>query len=254
MKMTQKIEIDVVTIFPGMFEAITKYGVLSRAIQNNIVSFTAHDLRDYTKDKHKVTDLYAYGGGPGMVMKPEPFFEFYDNYVQTKNKKPYVILTSPQGKRFDSTDAERLSKQENLVFFCGRYEGIDERVMTLVDEEFSIGDFVVTGGELPSMLMIDAICRFVPGVVGDIESVKNDSFYNSLLDHPHYTKPREFRGLKVPEVLLSGNHEKINEYRKRESIIRTILKRPDLFIKHDLDEFEKKVIINIIRELISSEK
>jgi tRNA (guanine37-N1)-methyltransferase len=252
--MTQKIEIDVVTIFPGMFEAITKYGVLSRAIQNNIVSFTAHDLRDYTKDKHKVTDLYAYGGGPGMVMKPEPFFEFYDNYVQTKNKKPYVILTSPQGKRFDSTDAERLSKQENLVFFCGRYEGIDERVMTLVDEEFSIGDFVVTGGELPSMLMIDAICRFVPGVVGDIESVKNDSFYNSLLDHPHYTKPREFRGLKVPEVLLSGNHEKINEYRKRESIIRTILKRPDLFIKHDLDEFEKKVIINIIRELISSEK
>lgn len=254
MKMTQKIEIDVVTIFPGMFEAITKYGVLSRAIQNNIVSFTAHDLRDYTKDKHKVTDLYAYGGGPGMVMKPEPFFEFYDNYVQTKNKKPYVILTSPQGKRFDSTDAERLSKQENLVFFCGRYEGIDERVMKLVDEEFSIGDFVVTGGELPSMLMIDAICRFVPGVVGDIESVKNDSFYNSLLDHPHYTKPREFRGLKVPEVLLSGNHEKINEYRKRESIIRTILKRPDLFIKHDLDEFEKKVIVNIIRELISSEK
>jgi len=237
-----------------MFEAITKYGVLSRAIQNNIVSFTAHDLRDYTKDKHKVTDLYAYGGGPGMVMKPEPFFEFYDNYVQTKNKKPYVILTSPQGKRFDSTDAERLSKQENLVFFCGRYEGIDERVMKLVDEEFSIGDFVVTGGELPSMLMIDAICRFVPGVVGDIESVKNDSFYNSLLDHPHYTKPREFRGLKVPEVLLSGNHEKINEYRKRESIIRTILKRPDLFIKHDLDEFEKKVIVNIIRELISSEK
>ncbi|MBM7559896.1 tRNA (guanosine(37)-N1)-methyltransferase TrmD [Marinitoga litoralis] len=254
MKMTQKIEIDVVTIFPRMFEAITKYGVLSRAVQNNIVSFTAHDLRDYTKDKHKVTDLYAYGGGPGMVMKPEPFFEFYDNYVQTKNKKPYVILTSPQGKRFDSTDAERLSKQENLVFFCGRYEGIDERVMTLVDEEFSIGDFVVTGGELPSMLMIDAICRFVPGVVGDIESVKNDSFYNSLLDHPHYTKPREFRGLKVPEVLLSGNHEKINEYRKRESIIRTILKRPDLFIKHDLDEFEKKVIVNIIRELISSEK
>nr|WP_239525551.1 tRNA (guanosine(37)-N1)-methyltransferase TrmD [Marinitoga litoralis] len=252
--MTQKIEIDVVTIFPRMFEAITKYGVLSRAVQNNIVSFTAHDLRDYTKDKHKVTDLYAYGGGPGMVMKPEPFFEFYDNYVQTKNKKPYVILTSPQGKRFDSTDAERLSKQENLVFFCGRYEGIDERVMTLVDEEFSIGDFVVTGGELPSMLMIDAICRFVPGVVGDIESVKNDSFYNSLLDHPHYTKPREFRGLKVPEVLLSGNHEKINEYRKRESIIRTILKRPDLFIKHDLDEFEKKVIVNIIRELISSEK
>ncbi|KAF2956470.1 tRNA (guanine-N1)-methyltransferase [Marinitoga sp. 38H-ov] len=247
-------EIDVVTIFPEMFEAITKYGVLSRAIKNDIISFHAHNLRDYTKDKHKITDLYAYGGGPGMVMKPEPFFEFYDNYIKTRNKKPYVILTSPQGKTFDSNEAERLSKQKNLVFFCGRYEGIDERVMTLVDEEFSIGDFVVTGGELPSMIMIDAICRFVPGVVGDVESVKNDSFYNSLLDHPHYTKPREYRGLRVPEVLLSGNHEKIEEYRKRESIIRTIIKRPDLFIKHELNDFEKKVIVNIIRELILNEK
>ncbi|WP_129408947.1 tRNA (guanosine(37)-N1)-methyltransferase TrmD [Marinitoga lauensis] len=254
MKMNPKIEIDVVTIFPEMFEAITKYGVLSKAIKENIVSFKAHNLRDYTKDKHKVTDLYAYGGGPGMVMKPEPFFEFYDTYIEKKGKKPYVIITSPQGKRFESSDAERLAKKENIVFFCGRYEGIDERVMSLVDEEFSIGDFVVTGGELPAMLMIDALCRFVPGVVGDIDSVKNDSFYNQLLDHPHYTKPREYRGMKVPEVLLSGNHKKIDEYRKKESILRTILKRPDLFIKHDLDEFEKKVIVNIIRELILNEK
>jgi len=254
MKMTPKIEIDVVTIFPEMFEAITKYGVLARAIKGNIVSFKAHDLRDYTKDKHRVTDLYAYGGGPGMVMKPEPFFEFYDAYIKGKNKKPYVIMPSPQGKTFDSTAAERLAKKENIVFFCGRYEGIDERVMTLVDEEMSIGDFVVTGGELPSMLMIDALCRFVPGVVGDIDSVRNDSFYNQLLDHPHYTKPREYRNMKVPEVLLSGNHQKIEEYRKKESILRTILKRPDLFIKHDLDEFEKKVVVNIIRELILNEK
>nr|WP_234970279.1 tRNA (guanosine(37)-N1)-methyltransferase TrmD [Marinitoga hydrogenitolerans] len=252
--MNPKIEIDVVTIFPQMFDSITNFGVLSRAIKNNIISFTAHNLRDYTKDKHKVTDLYAYGGGPGMVMKPEPFFEFYDYYVESKGKKPYVILTSPQGKQFNTHDAERLSKKENIVFFCGRYEGIDERVMNIVDEELSIGDFVVTGGELPAMLMIDAICRFVPGVVGDIDSVKNDSFYNQLLDHPHYTKPREYRGMKVPEVLLSGNHKKIEEFRKKESIIKTILKRPDLFVKHDFDEFEKQVIANIIRELILNEK
>lgn len=249
-----KIEIDVVTIFPEMFDAIVKYGVISKAIKNNIISFNAHNLRNYTKDKHKVTDLYAYGGGPGMVMKPEPFFEFYDNYLEKKGKKPYVIMPSPQGKQFNSKDAERLASIENIVFFCGRYEGIDERVMSLVDEELSIGDFVVTGGELPSMLMIDAISRFIPGVVGDIESVKNDSFYNQLLDYPHFTKPRSYRGMDVPKVLLSGNHKKIEEYRKKESILRTILKRPDLFIKHDLDEFEKKVIVNIIRELILNEK
>nr|WP_231588300.1 tRNA (guanosine(37)-N1)-methyltransferase TrmD [Marinitoga sp. 1197] len=252
--MISKIEIDVVTIFPEMFEVITKFGVLSRAIKEKIILFNAHNLRDYTKDKHRVTDLYAYGGGPGMVMKVEPFYGFYDEYLKEKGKKPYVILTSPQGKKFNSSDAERLAKKENLVFFCGRYEGIDERVMKLVDEEFSIGDFVVTGGELPAMLMIDAISRFVPGVVGDINSVKNDSFYNQLLDHPHYTKPREFKGMKVPDVLLSGNHKKIDEYRRRESIMRTILKRPDLFIKHELDEFDKKVIVNIIRELILDEK
>ncbi|AEX85209.1 tRNA (guanine-N1)-methyltransferase [Marinitoga piezophila KA3] len=254
MKMIPKIEIDVVTIFPDMFKALTDFGVISRAIRDEIVHFKAHNLRDYTKDKHKVTDLYAYGGGPGMVMKPEPFFEFYDKYIEEKGTKPYIILTSPQGKHFDTGDAERLAQKKNLVFFCGRYEGIDERVMNIVDEELSIGDFVVTGGELPAMLMIDALLRFVPGVVGDIESVKNDSFYNTLLDHPHYTKPRNYRGMEVPEVLLSGNHKKIDEYRKKESLLRTILKRPDLFIKHDLDEFEKRVLVNIIRELISNEK
>ena len=249
--MNQTINIKVVSIFPGMFSSLTNFGVIRKAIEGSIVKFEAINLRDYTKDKHKVTDKPGYGGNSGMVMLAEPFLKFYDDYC-SKHEKPYVVMTSPQGRRFDNNISKTLASKKNLVFLCGRYEGPDERVMSIVDDEISIGDFVVTGGELPAMIMIDSLLRFIPGVVGDENSVINDSFYNGLLDYPHYTKPAELRNLKVPEVLLSGNHAKIEKYRKKESFLRTILKRPDLFLKRELKKEDKKIIVEIIKELYDS--
>ena len=240
---------SVVTIFPEMIETFKKFGVVAQAIAEGIIEVNVYNLRDFTTDKHRVVDDYPFGGGPGMVMKAEPFFRFYDFYLEEFGK-PYVVLTSPQGRIFDNGKAMELAKKEDLVIFCGRYEGIDERVMEIVDEEISIGDYVLTGGELAAMVMIDATSRFVPGVV-DEESVKRESFMNDLLDHPVYTRPRSVRGKEVPEVLLSGDHEKIEIWRRKESMKKTILKRPDLFLKKEnFDRIDKLSIIELVRELI----
>lgn len=240
--------ITIVTIFPDMVKVVKEYGVIARAIKEGKLVIDIVNLRDYTTDKHRTVDDYSFGGGPGMVMKPEPFFRFYDEYVE-KFGKPYVVFTSPQGKVLNNEIAKALAKKEKLVILCGRYEGVDERVMNLVDEEISIGDYVLTGGEIPAMVIVDVVSRFVPGVV-DKESLKRESFYNDLLDYPNYTRPREYRGLKVPEVLLSGDHEEIEIWRRKESILKTIIRRPDLFLKKDLDKEDKIAIIKLVRELM----
>lgn len=244
--------ITIVTIFPDMVKVVKEYGVIAKAIKEGKLIIDVVNLRDYATDKHRTVDDYPFGGGPGMVMKPEPFFRFYDEYVE-KFGKPYVVLTSPQGKVLNTKIAENLAKKEKLVILCGRYEGIDERVMNLVDEEISIGDYILTGGELPAMVIVDAASRFVPGVVNE-ESLKRESFHSGLLDYPNYTRPREYRKLKVPEILLSGDHEEIEIWRRKESILRTIIKRPDLFLKKDLDKNDKIAIIKLVRELMECSK
>ncbi|MEJ5256735.1 MAG: tRNA (guanosine(37)-N1)-methyltransferase TrmD [Fervidobacterium sp.] len=242
--------VGVVTIFPDFVKVIKDYGVIAQAVENGLIDIEIFNLRDFTTDKHKVVDDYPYGGGPGMVMKPEPFFRFFEFYNQ-KYGKPYVLLTTPQGKRLTNSFAQELASKEHILIICGRYEGIDERVSHFVDEEVSIGDYVLTGGELPAMVVIDVVSRFVSGVVEE-ESVKNDSFYNDLLDHPHYTRPREIEGFKVPEVLVSGNHEEVELWRRKESLKKTILKRPDLFMKHAFDDLDKKALISLFKELMSN--
>lgn len=251
MEQAKQIKISVLTIFPGMFDILKNYGVIKKAIEKRLVEIDIFNLRDYTTDKHKVTDKPGYGGQNGMVMLAEPFYRFYEEYIISKNLKPYIVLPSPQGEVFNNDLAFELAKKENLVFFCGRYEGIDERVKKIVDKEVSIGDYVLTGGEIPTMVIIETLLRFLPGVIGSKTSVENDSFYNGLLDHSHYTKPQNFRGMKVPEILLSGNHERIETFRKKESLLKTILKRPDLFIKKELSEEEKQVLIVLIQEMFN---
>lgn len=242
--------IGILTIFPDFVKVITEYGVIAQAIRAGLLKIDIYNLRDYTTDKHKVVDDYPYGGGPGMVMKPEPFFRFFGDYIKN-NGKPYVVLTSPQGKTLNNDIAKDLANHENLVIICGRYEGIDERVMNFVDDEISIGDYVLTGGEIPAMVIVDVLSRFVPGVVEE-ESVKNDSFYNYLLDHPHYTRPRNIDGLSVPEVLISGNHEEVELWRKKEALKKTMIRRPDLFLKHDFDLIDKKALLLLFKEMINN--
>lgn len=251
MEQIKRIKISVLTIFPGMFDIIRNYGVIKKAIEKKLVEIDILNLRDYTTDKHKVTDKPGYGGENGMVMLAEPFYRFYDEYILSKNHKPYIVLPSPQGEVFNNDLAFELAKKEELVFFCGRYEGIDERVRKIVDKEVSIGDYVLTGGEIPTMVIIETLLRFLPGVIGSKTSVENDSFYNGLLDYSHYTKPQNFRGMQVPEILLSGDHERIRIFRKKDSLLKTILKRPDLFIKKELNEEEKKILVEIIQEMFN---
>lgn len=243
-------KIGILTIFPDLVKGVKEYGVIAQAIEKGLLQIHIYNLRDYTTDKHKVVDDYPYGGGPGMVMKPEPFFKFFEEYSKTYGK-PYVILTSPQGRTLNNDVAKQIVRQENIVIVCGRYEGIDERVMKFVDDDISIGDYVLTGGEIPAMVIVDVLSRFVPGVVEE-ESVKNDSFYNNLLDHPNYTRPREIDGLRVPDILVNGNHEEVELWRKKESLKRTMMKRPDLFLKHDFDITDKKALLLLFKELIGN--
>lgn len=244
-------KIDVLTIFPELFDCTLKWGVISRAIKAKIIDFAALDLRDFTSDRHRTTDDYPFGGGSGLVMKPEPILKALAS-LKSEGATPHVIYTSPQGSVFDNEKARELSRKERLIFICGRYEGVDERVMGWVDEELSIGDFVLSGGEIPVLLMVEAISRFVPGVVGDMDSVINDSFYLALLDHANYTRPREVEELKVPEVLLSGDHEKIEVFRRKDSLMRTMQRRPDIFLKHEFDLYDKKALLLLFKELNGS--
>jgi tRNA (guanine37-N1)-methyltransferase len=249
---------DIVTIFPAMIEAPLAGGVLGRAVAAGLLEVKVHDLRDFTSDRHRVVDDVPYGGGPGMVLKADPVFRALDRIEAERGKPLTVIMTSPQGSQFTQAEAERLSGHERLVFLCGRYEGFDERVRSRVSEELSIGDYVLTGGELPALVMIDAIARLKPGVVGDEQSVTDDSFSRGLLDFPHYTRPSELRWpergseeasaervLRVPDVLLSGHHAEIRRWRKREALARTLARRPELLETAALDDEERRILADL---------
>ncbi len=221
--------IDVVTIFPAMIEAGLADGVVGRARTRGEVDIRVRDLREYTDDRHRTVDDIPYGGGPGMVMKPEPLFRAVEAITAERGQPSAVVLMTPQGRPFSHAEAERLSRLERMVLICGRYEGVDERVAeTIVTDEISIGDYVLSGGELPALVVIDATVRLVPGVVGDAGSVAEDSFAGGLLDYPHYTRPAVFRGLGVPDVLVSGHHAEIERWRRDEQLRRTRARRPDL--------------------------
>jgi len=244
--------IDIVTIFPAMVENALRTGVVGRAIERGTLDVRTRDLREFTTDRHRVVDDVPYGGGPGMVLKPEPLFRAIDAVEQERRSRPYTVLTSPQGTSLTQDVGERLSQCPHLLVLCGRYEGVDERVRSRVDEEISIGDYVLSGGELAALVIIDVVARFIPGVVGDEQSVAADSFSRGLLDFPQYTRPAEIGGLaderlKVPEVLLSGNHAEIRRWRKRQSLTRTLARRPELLNDASLDEEEQE----ILRELVA---
>ncbi len=224
-----------------MVRAALQDGVLGRAVESGLIDLQVHDLRAFTTDRHKVVDDTPFGGGPGMVLKPEPLFRAVDTLRETRGEPDLVLLPSPQGRRFTQQVAGEYSRKAHLVFLCGRYEGVDERVSTaLVTEEVSIGDYVLSGGELPALVIVDAVARLVPGVVGDAESVVRDSFTRGLLDHPHYTRPASFRGLDVPGVLLSGHHGEIERWRRQQALRRTFERRPDLLEDAALTDEERQ--------------
>lgn len=222
---------DVVTIFPAMVEAGLAEGVVGRARARGLLDIAVHDLRGFTTDRHHVVDDVPFGGGPGMVMKAEPFYVAVDAIRERRGGPGRVVLTSPAGRRFDQAAAEMMAQDSGIIWLCGRYEGVDERVIDAVGaEEWSVGDYVVSGGELPALVMIDAIARLVPGVVGDERSVENDSFSAGGLDYPHYTRPAVWRERAVPEVLLSGHHAAIEQWRRDCAAERTRARRPDLVV------------------------
>jgi tRNA (guanine37-N1)-methyltransferase len=237
------VKIDIVTIFPGMVRASLAEGVVGRAIGRGIVDLQIHDLRDSVTDRHRVVDDMPFGGGPGMVLKPEPMFAAVDGIRARRGEPGAVILTSPDGERFTHTSALRLSRLGHIVILCGRYEGVDERVRTgLASEAVSIGDYVVSGGELPALVIVDCVARLVPGVVGDEASVAHDTFARGLLDYPQYTRPAEFRGMGVPPVLLSGHHGEIERWRRREALARTLEQRPDMLENAWLDAEDQALL------------
>jgi tRNA (guanine37-N1)-methyltransferase len=222
--------IDIITIFPDMFEPVLNESIIKRAQAKKKVKIYLHDLRDFTSDKHRKVDDRPFGGGSGMLMRPEPIFNAV-KYIKSeiKNQKSKIILLCPQGEKMTQKLAKRLVKFEHLILICGHYEGVDERIrQKLIDKEVSIGDYVLTGGELPAMVLVDAVVRLIPGVLGDKNSLHFESFEGNLLEYPHYTRPAKFRNMQVPQVLLSGNHEKIENWRRQQALKRTRKRRPDL--------------------------
>ncbi len=246
--MDKKLNFFVITIFPEFFEGFKNTGIVSRAIKNNKIKIETINPRDFAKDKHKTIDDVVYGGGPGMLMKPEPIFEAYET-IKSKGHNPYVLITEPWGRKFDQKFAQELSQKEEIIIICGRYEGIDERVKTIVDEEVSIGDFILSGGEPAALVIMDAVSRLVPGVVGDENSLQIDSFNDGLLGYPNYTRPSNFKGMEVPKVLLSGNHKAIELWRRWKQIENTLNKRPDLLQKNKLTDLDKEILDNIKKEV-----
>lgn len=227
--------IDVITIFPDLITDALGYGIIRRGVESGIIDIQVHDLRDFCHDRHKQVDDTPYGGGPGMVMKPEPFFEATEAIQAENPKSGPVILPSPQGRLFDQQMASSLAGREQMTILCARYEGIDERVrQALVDEEVSVGDYVLSGGEFPALIIIDSVVRLVEGVLGNAASTQTESHSETLLEHPHYTRPAVFRDMEVPEVLQHGDHEQIRRWRRRESLRRTLQRRPDLLARADL--------------------
>lgn len=239
-------KITILTLFPEMFTGFVGESIIKRALANNLIEINIINIRDYAFDKHKQVDDTPFGGGAGMLLKVEPLSRAIDD-IKSRGK---VIFTSPQGKQLNQKLVEELVKEENLTIIAGHYEGIDERVVEkYVDMEISIGDFVLTGGELPSMVIVDAISRLIPGVLGNSDSFTNDSFYDGLLDCPHYTRPADYEGASVPEILLSGHHKNIEKWRKKESLKRTFLRRPDLIEKKEFSKEEIKILAEIKKEL-----
>ena len=234
-------QVDVITIFPALVEAALGEGVVARARERGLVDIRVRDLREFTDDRHRSVDDVPFGGGPGMVMKAEPFFRAVEAVAAERGEPSAVVLMTPQGRQFTQHEARRLSQCERIVLLCGRYEGVDERVAeALATDELSIGDYVLTGGELPALVVLDAVVRLVPGVVGDAASVEADSFTRGVLDHPHYTRPALLRGLPVPPVLVSGHHGEIERWRRRERLRRTMARRPDLIDREALDADERR--------------
>lgn len=244
-----KLSIDILTLFPEMFSGVFGSSILAKAKEKDLVQYRVTNFREYAQNKHQQVDDYPYGGGGGMVLKPEPIFlaiedvikqkEDYEN--QSRGVKPRIILMCPQGERYDQKKAEELSKEDHLIFICGHYEGYDERIREhVVTDEISIGDFVLTGGELAAMVVVDSVVRLREGVLGNETSPQTDSFSTGLIEYPHYTRPAEFRGLKVPDVLLSGHHQRIEEWRRKQSLLRTWNRRPDLLESYSLSEDEQK--------------
>lgn len=220
--------IDILTLFPGMFEGVLSQSILKIAIEKGALDVRLHNIRDYTEDKHGKVDDRPYGGGPGMVMTPQPVFDAVEK-IRASDKEARLILLTPQGRKFSQSLAEEFSQEQRLILICGRYEGFDERILlTLEPMELSVGDYVLSGGEIAAMAVVDAVGRLLPGVLGDPESVEQESFKNGLLDFPQYTRPSEYRGLKVPEVLLNGNHQEIDKWRKEQALERTRSRRADL--------------------------
>ena len=235
----------ILTLFPDMVMDGLNTSIIGRAITNNLLTIEAVNIRDFAVNKHNRVDDYTYGGGAGMLMQAEPVYLAYKSIEEKCEKTPRVIYLSPQGKTFSQEMAEESAKEEELVFLCGHYEGIDERVLEeIVTDYVSIGDYVLTGGELPSMVMIDAISRLIPGVLHNDVSAEFETFQDNLLEYPQYTRPEEWRGKKVPEILLSGHHANIEKWRREQSILRTAKARPDLLEKAELTEKEKKILAN----------
>lgn len=234
--------IDVLTLFPEMFDGVFSSSILGKARDKGLVELRTVNFRDYSNNKHNTVDDYPYGGGGGMVLKPEPIFAAVEDLApEHKAAKPRVILMCPQGAPFTQKKAEELSGEEHLVFICGHYEGYDERIRQyLITDELSIGDYVLTGGELPAMVIIDSVVRLLPGVLGNEQSAVTDSFSTGLLEYPHYTRPAKFRDWEVPEVLISGHHDNIDKWRRQQSLFRTAERRPDLLEGRELTKEEKK--------------
>jgi tRNA (guanine37-N1)-methyltransferase len=245
--------LGIITLFPDMFKAITEHGITGRAVKNSLITLQCWNPRDFTHDKHRTVDDRPYGGGPGMLMMVQPLTDAIAAAqaaaIAQTGDKAKVIYLSPQGRRLDQTGVEELATNKNLILICGRYEGIDERIITsLVDEEWSIGDYVLSGGELPAMTLIDAVSRFVPGVLGKQASAEQDSFADGLLDCPHYTRPETLNGDTVPSVLLSGNHEKIRRWRLEQSLERTYKRRPDLIDNLALTDEQAKMLAHVVEK------
>lgn len=238
------VRFDIITLFPGIVENAFQESIIKKGVEKGSLSIHVHNLRRFTTDRHMTADDAPYGGGSGMVMKVEPIVRAVEA-IRDSSKKGRVILTSPQGTVYCQDTAKRLSTYEQLIIICGRYEGVDERVLNFVDEEISIGDYVLTGGEIPSMVIVDTVSRLIPGVVGDINSVLEDTFSDGLLKYPQYTRPETFRTLSVPQVLLSGNHQRIRAWRRKQSLGRTFFKRPDLLKKTVLARDEQQIIDEI---------
>jgi tRNA (guanine37-N1)-methyltransferase len=234
---------DVLTLFPELFNVVLKESIIGRAQENGLVEVNAINIRDYTGNKHKKVDDYAYGGGTGLVMMTQPIYDAWQSIVNQLDYRPKVIYMSPQGRVLDQKKADELKQEQHVILLCGHYEGIDERIIEeIVDEEISIGDYVLTGGELPAMVLIDCVSRLIPGVLPSEEAYSEESHYNGLLEYPHYTRPAEFLGRKAPDILLSGHHANIVKWRRKQSLLRTREKRPDLFEKHELSPGDRKLL------------